>query len=116
MPHERSPGRCVPLTPAPSSPIQPCGLALPSKEQPPPWVAFWTAPKSFQAAQKAKLPNFLPLPSHILYEKHVRRDVSTPSLARAGCGGCMVLVQPSFDDSLIADATAPFPAEVEFLI
>ena len=28
----------------------------------------------------------------------------------------MVLVQPSFDDSLLADATAPFPAEVEFLI
>ena len=28
----------------------------------------------------------------------------------------MVLVQPSFDDSLLADATAAFPAEVEFLI
>ena len=28
----------------------------------------------------------------------------------------MVLVQPSFDDSLLADATAPFPAEVEFVI
>jgi len=28
----------------------------------------------------------------------------------------MVLVQPSVDDSLIADATAPFPAEVEFVI
>jgi hypothetical protein len=28
----------------------------------------------------------------------------------------MVLVQPSVDDSLLADATAPFPAEVEFVI
>ena len=28
----------------------------------------------------------------------------------------MVLVQPSFDDSLLTDATAPFPAEVEFVI
>ena len=28
----------------------------------------------------------------------------------------MVLVQPTFDDSLLADAGAPFPAEVEFLI
>ena len=28
----------------------------------------------------------------------------------------MVLVQPFLDDSLLADATAPFPAEVEFLI
>ena len=28
----------------------------------------------------------------------------------------MVLVQPTFDNSLLADATAPFPAEVEFLI
>ncbi len=28
----------------------------------------------------------------------------------------MVLVQPSLDDSLLADATAPFPAEVEFVI
>ena len=28
----------------------------------------------------------------------------------------MVLVEPSFDDSLLVDATAPFPAEVEFLI
>src|SRR5881296_1915887 len=31
-------------------------------------------------------------------------------------GGSMVLVEPSFDDSLLADATAPFPAEVEFVI
>jgi hypothetical protein len=28
----------------------------------------------------------------------------------------MVLVQPILDDSLLADATSPFPAEVEFLI
>ena len=28
----------------------------------------------------------------------------------------MVLVQPSFDDSLLADATAVFPAEVENFI
>jgi len=28
----------------------------------------------------------------------------------------MVLVQPISDDSLLADATAPFPAEVEFVI
>jgi hypothetical protein len=28
----------------------------------------------------------------------------------------MVLVQPSLDDSLLADATAAFPAEVEFMI
>jgi len=31
-------------------------------------------------------------------------------------GGSMVLVQPNLDDSLLADAAAPFPAEVEFLI
>ena len=28
----------------------------------------------------------------------------------------MVLVQPTFDDALLADATSAFPAEVEFLI
>jgi hypothetical protein len=31
-------------------------------------------------------------------------------------GGFMVLVQPMLDDSLLVDASAPFPAEVEFLI
>jgi hypothetical protein len=31
-------------------------------------------------------------------------------------GGFMVLVQPTFDDALLADATAAFPAEVEFLV